>query len=502
MSRLSRLTRSWRSRLGLRARATLAFALGALLVSTLISLITYQLVRSSFIEQRIQQVAAGAQDNAQQVEQRIATPSGTASGAIAELDLEEGHSAYTIALKDIDKICAGDALSACSVQTTITEPVGNAEFLLRRAVVGNGLSYIVDRIPEGPRVVIGVPMRGSDERLFGAYFERVVLDSEGAYLRRLARSLTTAALIATLLGAGFGRLVSVRIMRPLKKVAAAATEIASGRLDTRIEVRPDTDLDPLVGSFNGMAESMQARIEREARFASDVSHELRTPLTSLSAAVQLLSVRRDEMSERSQTALDVLSSQTEHFRQLVLDLLEISRFDAGAAELNITDVDLAELVRQVAAGYALPIDSTQLRDPLARLDKRRVERILTNLFQNAQNYAGGAVGVRLAEVPGPEGGDGRSVIRIEVDDAGPGIPEAERSAIFDRFRRGSAQRSGSTKGTGLGLALVSEHARLHGGSVSVEPSPHGGSRFIVLLREGAPAGQEAAIGLDEVGSDA
>jgi two-component system, OmpR family, sensor histidine kinase MtrB len=362
-----------------------------------------------------------------------------------------------------------------------------------------GTAYIVLRQPEGPLAVVGVQMRDTNEQLNSLYLERVALDAEERYLNRLGRSLALAAAVSTLLGAAFGRLVSVRIMRPLKKVAAAAAEISSGNLDTRIEVRPDTDLDPLVGSFNGMAESMQQRLEREARFASDVSHELRTPLTSLSAAVQLLSTRREEMSERSQTALDVLQSQTEHFRQLVLDLLEISRFDAGAAELNITDVDLPELVRQIAAGYPIPIDAMALDGAVVRVDKRRVERILTNLLQNAQNYASGASGVTLlSNESGPATPPFSSrLITIQVDDAGPGIPEAERTVIFERFRRGSAQRSGSTKGTGLGLSLVAEHARLHGGSARVEVSPAGGARFVVELKAGA-AGSREVHGLDEV----
>ena len=143
------------------------------------------------------------------------------------------------------------------------------------------------------------------------------------------------------LGAAFiGRAVSARVVAPLRKVADAASDITKGQFDTRLPPTGDADLDPLLRSFNTMAESLQRRLEREARFASDVSHELRTQLTALSTAAQLLNSRRDEMPERSQRALDVLVNQTGHFERLVLDLLEISRFDAGAAELNSEVVDL------------------------------------------------------------------------------------------------------------------------------------------------------------------
>jgi two-component system, OmpR family, sensor histidine kinase MtrB len=482
-----------KGRMGLRARATLAFALGAMLVSSLLALVTYQLVRSRFIEQRINQAVTRAQVNASQIEIPVAT-SGLAAAAIEQLRIP--NRAYTVALNDMSTVCdnASEAAAKCSTITTISEPVDEAERRLRLSVVEDSTSYIVENIKGVPMVIVAVPMYGSDDELIGGYFERVPLRDEAQYLSDLAQSLGVAAVIASLLGAGFGRLVSVRIMKPLKQFARAASELSSGKMDARIEVAPDSDLDPLIGSFNGMADSLQRRIEREARFASDVSHELRTPLTSLTAAVQLLASRREEIPERSRPALDVLSTQTEHFRQLVLDLLEISRFDAGAAELNTTDVDVAELVQQIAAPYGeIVINTDGLQRKKVRLDKRRFERILANLLQNAQNYGGGAKAITLSSIRSESG---ERQLRLAVDDQGPGIPIEERSAVFERFRRGSVQRTANTKGTGLGLSLVSEHVRLHGGRVWVEDSPLGlpqdangsdqprGARFVVIITEG------------------
>ncbi len=495
MTALGNVYSRWRARVGLRARATAAFALGAMLVSTLLAVVTYQLVRSRFIEQRISQAVVRAQTNATEVESSV-TGAGLAAYAIDQLGLP--NRAYTVAVNDIGITCKNDALqqtSTCSVVTTIDEPVSEAEQKLRLSVVEGRTSYVVQRIEGVPTVIVGVPLFGTSGDMVAEYFERVPLPSEAQYLNDLAQALALAAVIASLLGAGFGRLVSVRIMRPLRQVARAAQEITSGELGARIEVAPDSDLDPLVGSFNGMADSLQQRIEREARFASDVSHELRTPLTSLSAAAQLLASRRDDVAERTHPVIDVLVTQTEHFRQLVLDLLEISRFDAGAAEMNVTDVDLPEFVAQIVLGFGeIPIDATHLSPRVVTIDRRRVERILANLLQNAQNYAGGATAISLSS---SRTDAGENCVRIIVDDCGNGIGEEERAVIFERFRRGTAQRSANTKGTGLGLSLVSEHARLHGGRVWAEAAPNGGARFVVELLE-AHAPEGAADGLDMV----
>jgi two-component system, OmpR family, sensor histidine kinase MtrB len=494
----------WRGRLGLRARATIAFALGAMLVSTLISVLTYQLVRSRFIEQRITQSVTRAQANAAQIESSV-TSSGLASYAIKQLSLT--NPAYTVGINDINTVCPKTlSQSDCSAVTTISEPVQNAEMALRLKVVDGVTAYVVEPINGVPNLIIGVPLYGNSNELAVEYFERVPLNRESEYLSDLSQALALAATLASIFGAIFGRIVSIRIMRPLKQVAKAAQEISSGRLNTRIEIPPDSDLDPLVGSFNGMAESLQRRIERDARFASDVSHELRTPLTSLTAAAQLLASRRDDVAERSHPALDVLASQTEQFRQLVLDLLEISRFDAGAAELNMAEIDLPDFVRQIAVSYGdIPVVSTRMIPATARVDKRRIERILANLLQNAQNYAGGATGITLSSSLDQNNetvADGRDtirLIRLIVDDAGKGIPPDEREVIFERFRRGSAQRTANTKGTGLGLSLVSEHAGLHGGSVWIEDSPEGGARFVVELTEAPPLAPGVAdVTLDSV----
>ncbi len=216
------------------------------------------------------------------------------------------------------------------------------------------------------------------------------------------------------------------------------------------------------------------------RFASEVSHELRSPLMTLAASVEVLENSRSEIPERAQTALDLLSADVDRFQQLVEDLLEISRFDAGAIKLHFEEVLVAEMVIQAvsvlgAGGIPVRYDD-DIDVVVVRVDKRRFARVLANLLDNADKYAGGATDVTI-ELVG-------EVVQIAISDRGNGVAEAERDVIFDRFSRGSESGNrASDSGVGLGLALVDEHVRLHGGQVWVENRRDGlpGARFVVEL---------------------
>jgi signal transduction histidine kinase len=265
----------------------------------------------------------------------------------------------------------------------------------------------------------------------------------------------------------------------LAEVGEAAEAIAGGRLDTRLDTRDDPDLRPLTESFNHMVTALEDRIERDARFASEVSHELRSPLMTLTASIEVLDNSRSEMSERSQRALDLLHNDLDRFKQLVEDLLEISRFDAGAIHLDVEDLAVAEIVRQAVAVSAreVPVEvEPEAAQLLVRIDKRRMAQVIANLLDNASKYAGGAEVVKVEAAPG--------CARIAVEDGGPGVSSEERSLIFDRFSRGSAGGKRSDDfGTGLGLALIHEHVNLHRGRVWVEDRSDGksGARFVVEL---------------------
>jgi len=330
------------------------------------------------------------------------------------------------------------------------------------------------RGPEGePTLVVGLPV----PRIDGAYFEVGDLRELDRSLRTISLTAAAGAAIVTLVAVGLGWWASGRVLRPVSEAAAAATAIAGGDLSLRLPASGDRDLDRLANSFNSMVATLAGRSARDAQFASDVSHELRSPLTSLSTAVQVLQNRRDELSPRSSGALDLVSNEVARFERLVLDLLEISRYDAGAPPAALTPVVLPELVSRTVADrpsrVPLHVGPGDVRLTVLG-DKRRLERVLTNLLDNAEVHGGGAVGVTISRAG--------HVVRLMVDDAGPGVPPEDRSVVFRRFARGrGAGHRRSDGGVGLGLALVAEHVRFHGGRVWVEDAPAGGARFVVEL---------------------
>ena len=296
-------------------------------------------------------------------------------------------------------------------------------------------------------------------------------------------SLVLATIITVLVGLILGIVSSERVVRPLAGAADAARAIADGRLDTRLEPTDDPDLNALTDSFNDMVARLQDRVERDARFASDVSHELRSPLMTLAASVEVLSSRRDELTERSQAALDLLVADVARFSGLVEDLLEISRYDAGAVRINRDTLRVNELVEQSVKASSLPRAPVHIDDRCNQMvlsgDRRRLARVVANLIDNARNHGGGAASVRVAPAE-----DSASHVWICVEDTGDGVPEADRERIFERFSRGAgASKRGAGEGAGLGLALVREHVRLHGGRVWTEPrhDAASGARFVVEL---------------------
>jgi len=446
--------------LGLRARVTVGLSLAGLVVSLGLSVITYSLARGYLLDQRDSVARTQAFLNASRVRDVLrANPSADLVQLVASIRTETGG----VALLEVQDrwFSQNVGFNQQSLPTSLREAVISGESG-RQRFGHDGEDYLA----------VGVHMPEPDAN----YFEVFPLGGVDSTLGTIGTSLAVAASFTALAAAGIGWWASRRLLRPLSRVADAAGDLATGGLDTRLEEENDPDLDRLVASFNEMADAVQSRIQREARFASDVSHELRSPLTALTAAVEVLDGRRDDLPPRSQQALDVVVSQTRRFDQMVLDLLELSRLDAGAADLLIEPIAVGNVMRRVAARYGaedVPIDVQPPFDSVGvPLDKRRLERILANLIGNAEQHGGGAV--RIAAERGPRG-----FLRIVVEDKGSGVAPEERARIFERFARGSAARH--RVGTGLGLALVAEHAQLHGGRAWVEDRPGGGARFVVEL---------------------
>lgn len=450
--------------LGLRARITVMFGLGALVLSVVMGVGTYLAAREVTLRQRASSAIHQTFVDAEYLQRAdLAAP----VDVLATLDTSGSRAV-------LERHGQWYAASVAVGRRNVPEAVQ------RLVAAGDPADEYVE-LDGSPELLVGVPVPSVD----GAYFEFVSFDDVARSLSVLALVLAAAGAVTTVAGVVVGRWASGRALGPLAAVSHAAEIIASGRLDTRLQAADDADLAPLAESFNHMTDALEERIEREARFTSDVSHELRSPLTTLSTSLGVLEAHASGLGDRGQTALRLLTTEVRHFQRMVTDLLEISRVDTGAAVLAPEDVEVAELVDHLASsadasGVPVAIDPAVAHLRLW-VDKRRIERVVANLVANAATYAGGAT--LLSAEPAPRAEAPGRWVHLVVTDAGPGIPPDERQRIFERFYRGSASgRRGDTEGTGLGLALVTEHVRLHGGRVWAEPGPGGrGSRFVVAL---------------------
>ncbi len=448
--------------LRLRTRVTLFFALIALFAGSVLIGVTYGFARSNLLAREDSSARDQAIVNASQVrEEYTAAPGQIGSFFDDDLRTDDGGFASLLEADTATQIAGSDT------RVRIDDYPANLVDTVRNG--GNGRQYVT--INGEDYVVIGLYIGAHD----AAYLEAFPLRDTERTLRSILTALALGGLGGLVLASLFGFSTSRRLLRPLSRVADAAEDIASGGLDTRLDEESDPDLDRLAGSFNDMADAVQTRIEREARFASDVSHELRSPITALTAAVEVMDGRREEVPERTRQALDVVVGQVRRFDSMVIDLLELSRLDAGATDMNVERLDIVDLTQRIAGRYGAPDVPISVAPRTRRevsIDKVRYERIVGNLIENAKNHGGGAVDIQIEPAR-----DKR--IRIAVIDDGPGVAQGERERIFERFARGSAARH--RIGTGLGLALVAEHSAAMGGRAWVEDGKFGGARFVVEL---------------------
>ncbi len=464
--RRTRIIAPVRRRFGLRTRLTLTFGLGAALLSAVLSIVTFGLTRENLISQRERSAVERAATDASRLPPQL--PDEPTSLEIEqflrELPLTDDSSAavsYSGNWYTTDEL----DFSSSAVPDSVQEAVADGDAIKVRADVGGASSLI-----------LGVPVPS----LPAEYYEVVPLTDLQRTLDRLGLTLLVVSLLTAVGGGLVGYWASRRVFAPLLDVGTAAEAIAGGRLDTRLPVGGDSDLDLIANPFNEMAQALEDRIDRDARFASEVSHELRSPLMTIAATVEVLENTRDELPERARTALELLAADVDRLQQLVEDLLEISRFDVGAIKLHLEDVRAAEMIIQavrVLGGGGVPVRfEPEIGEVVVRVDKRRFGRVIANLLDNADRYAGGATAITIERV--------EDRIRISVEDRGNGVPIEERDIIFDRFSRGAEGGNRSNdSGVGLGLALVDEHVRLHGGSVWVDDRFDGeiGARFVVEL---------------------
>lgn len=447
----------------LRTRIMVRFAVVALVLSVALGTITYQTVRQILVEDReeiaVEQVTGDA---------RLLSALGPGSTNPSELlvSLRPPTRSTPLLLRD------GEWFAA-SLQVRPEDLPDDLVAIVTGGAAVKQTLWVRDR----PVMIVGVPLAAD----IGSYFEVLSLADVASTLNTLLRVLILAGAVTTAAGVVLAGWIARRVLRPLREITRVAHQIAAGELETRLDEDLDEDLQVLTASFNRMADSLEARIAKEARFASDVAHELRTPLTTVMTSLAVLEGRKQELSAESREALHLLTRDVRRLERTAADLIEVAKLDAGVedAELEVLPVAsvLGGLLNRLRRSD-IPIDiDHQAARAMVRVNERRLERVLANLIENADLHGGGVVRVAV------EGGDG--TVLIAVEDAGPGVPPEERERIFDRFARGSGSY-GNTGGSGLGLALASQNAQLQGGRVWVESAETGGSRFVVELEAEQP----------------
>jgi two-component system sensor histidine kinase MtrB len=401
------------------------------------------------------------------------------SGLITAFELR-GDAGTIVDLGDGDPVTSGfaaaDAVARLSPQ--LVAIVERGEIGFERLNLGDGRPYLVT----GARRAGGGPA-------FYFLFEAAEIE---AAIAQLGQALLVGGLVLTGLAVVAAGFLARGILRPVRDASEAAGKIAGGDLSARLPVESNDEFGTWAATFNRMAASLDGTVaelqvaqDRQRAFVAEVSHELRTPMTALVHEAALLRDHLDALPPGGRRAGELLVGDVARLRTLVDDLMEISRFDAAAEVAAPTEFDAAAFVRAVV-GDRLPSAALQVPTEGVRvvLDRRRLERILGNLLDNAREH-GEAAGVEVTlAIDGDE-------LRLEVADRGPGVAEDELPHLFERFHKVDPSRSRG--GSGLGLAIAREHAELLGGTLRAETRPGGGLRFELRLpvTRPLPAGDEA-----------
>ncbi|MGH3249416.1 MAG: ATP-binding protein [Trebonia sp.] len=328
---------------------------------------------------------------------------------------------------------------------------------------------VMSTAPDGERTPSGIDV----------YCVRDLSDVE-QQIDGLTRSAVITAALTLPVVVLLALLAAGSVLRPVRKLRDTARLLAAGDLDARSPPRGTDELAELTVTLNEMAESLQTsmtamrRMQGDARrFAADVSHELRTPLSTMTAVAEVLASATDGMEADARESAQMAITETHRLVRLVEDLMEVSRFDAGTAQLRVEDVDVADAVRDClrARGWLARVDLTARPGILLRADRRRLDVIVANLVGNALRHGEPPVRARVRADP--------EHVWVEVTDRGPGLPDDVLPHVFDRFYKADTART-RTPGSGLGLAIAMENARLHGGDLSAA-NAHDGARFVLRL---------------------
>ncbi|MFJ2934142.1 MtrAB system histidine kinase MtrB [Streptomyces sp. NPDC087219] len=496
--------RLWRRNIQLRIVAgTLLMSLGVVL---LLGLVVIGQVRNGLLdakERAAQSQAAGgfsaAQDRAATTPSAPGQQDGARAGAsvnwrstLVEQLASGGQSAFNVVALSLD---TSEAASRGARASGEVDPTTSIPAKLRHSVAqGTDTFQQFTRIhytsgkPSEAGLVIGKRLNDAEGTQYELYYLFPLTQEEDS-LTLVKGTLATAGLFVMVLLGAIAWLMVRQVVTPVRMAAGIAERLSAGRLQERMKVTGEDDIARLGEAFNKMAQNLQLKIQQleelsrmQRRFVSDVSHELRTPLTTVRMAADVIHEARVDFDPITARSAELLGDQLDRFESLLSDLLEISRFDAGAAALEAEPIDLRQVVRRVIGG-AEPLaerKGTRIvvvgdKQPVvAEADARRVERVLRNLVVNAVEHGEGRdVVVKLAAAGG--------AVAVAVRDYGVGLKPGEATRVFNRFWRADPARARTTGGTGLGLSIAVEDARLHGGWLQAWGEPGGGSQFRLTL---------------------
>lgn len=345
------------------------------------------------------------------------------------------------------------------------------------------LKYIDGKIE--PAIVVGhnLTIKGAGKYEFYVLFS---LAQQSRTMALILNYLWLTGIALTLLIGLITFFVFRRLIAPIRDAARVAEELTAGNLELRMDIQGEDEIASLGYSFNEMAVSLQQQISRlenlsklQQRFVSDVSHELRTPLTTIRMASQVIYASREAFEPTIARSAELLISQIERFESLLTDLLEVSRFDAQAAVLEIEEVDITALVKETI-DYLHPSQDRAInlwapdRPVMVDVDPRRIKRIVRNLISNAVDHREDkSIDVQIEE--------NENEVSVGVRDYGIGFNYTDKKLLFERFWRADSSRARTTGGTGLGLSIALEDAKLHQGEIDVWGARGLGAHFVLTI---------------------
>ncbi|MFH9738161.1 ATP-binding protein [Streptomyces roseolus] len=469
---------------GLRTRLVFAFLLVAAVGCGTTAALTYRAARSAILEQTQNTAVSAFRQQVEDLNISLPLDEGSLRDRLLHIARQgkprpwRVYAEYgTLRVSSTDRPTSSVLTPELRARVHARETTPHTGF---QRVVANGTPYLTIAVP-----AVFLTQVGGEPQPTGLVLYAVMeLREDEANIEALVTAARDGALPALAIALVPALIAARGVLRPVRELRHAAASMGRGRLDTRIHAKGSDELADLARTFNESAAELERSVTelrraeaRARRFASDVSHELRTPLAGMLAVTEVLDEDAGSLDSDTARAVRLISAETVKLAVLVEDLMEISRFDARAAELHTDEVDVADCVRKTLSSRHWT-DPDQVHAVLgegirARLDPRRFDVVVANLVGNALRHGRAPVTVRVRADDGP-------TLVVEVSDRGPGIHPDVLPHVFERFYKADPARARSA-GSGLGLAITEENVRLHGGTVEAANHPAGGAVFTVRI---------------------